>query len=275
MRTRRLIALACTAAIISVVAAFGTTGPLEATTTEIEVDAVCDFAPAGPIDREFSITLDLPDEVVSGASFDAELHFGFFFEVVPPGVTALDFQVVSEWTVVGPADPSGAITVATPPVDLLGGDSIDLPLASVPVTATGPAGGTITFVLESLTYQFRPGEGLGIIGPDCAIPRAPIEIASVPIVEAGLLCLDHPVTIQGTSGDDILVGTSGPDVIHGIDGNNIILGLGGDDVICAGPGDDILLGGRGNDILDGGSGFNLLLGGPGSDSCSNGIALRC
>jgi Ca2+-binding RTX toxin-like protein len=82
-------------------------------------------------------------------------------------------------------------------------------------------------------------------------------------------CFGKPVTLLGTTGDDVIVGTSGVDVISGLEGNDTLFGGGGNDFICGGmgsdkifgdrtsattyaaPADDTLAGGRGNDRIFG------------------------
>ncbi len=70
-----------------------------------------------------------------------------------------------------------------------------------------------------------------------------IDLNNAPL-PAGLVS----VTIDGGSGDDILIGSAG------------------DDLILGGRGDDVLRGEGGDDILDGGAGNNDLDGGPGGDT---------
>jgi len=79
------------------------------------------------------------------------------------------------------------------------------------------------------------------------------------------ICDGLPVTVIGTSGDDVLTGTEGDDVINGLGGNDVINGLGGNDHICGGPGHDVILGGAGNDRIFGGPGNDSIDGGPGAD----------
>ncbi len=78
-------------------------------------------------------------------------------------------------------------------------------------------------------------------------------------------CLDQPVTLRGTSGDDVLLGTAAADVIAGLEGNDQLDGLGGNDSLCGGPGIDTLNGGIGNDRLNGEADDDLLLGEAGND----------
>ena len=80
------------------------------------------------------------------------------------------------------------------------------------------------------------------------------------------VCGGEPVTIMGTSGDDVLEGTNGPDVIFAAQGDDVITGLGGDDLICAGQGDDIVLGGAGFDIIFGAQGNDVLFAANGSSA---------
>ncbi|HCK65085.1 MAG TPA: hypothetical protein DHW49_02365 [Anaerolineae bacterium] len=85
-------------------------------------------------------------------------------------------------------------------------------------------------------------------------------------LDPDLTCNGLPVTIVGTTGDDIIYGTNGADVIVGLGGNDVIYGGNGNDVICGGSGDDIIEGGNGNDTLIGGFGNDTLDGGNGNDS---------
>ena len=96
---------------------------------------------------------------------------------------------------------------------------------------------------------------------------------------ADLTCGRLPMTIVGTSGDDVIDGTPEDDVIHGLGGNDIINGGGGDDLICGGHGDDTLDGGDGadsvwgnggTDWLDGGEGNDFVLGDKGNDTLYGG-----
>ena len=50
-------------------------------------------------------------------------------------------------------------------------------------------------------------------------------------------------TIDGTSGDDILIGGSEDDLILGLDGDDLLEGQAGDDMLYGGNGNDILFGG--------------------------------
>jgi len=67
--------------------------------------------------------------------------------------------------------------------------------------------------------------------PTCTDERT--EVA-VPVT----LFLTSPGTLNGASGDDVLVGSSGADVINGNGGNDLSCGLGGGDTISGGAGDD-------------------------------------
>jgi Ca2+-binding RTX toxin-like protein len=103
-----------------------------------------------------------------------------------------------------------------------------------------------------------------------------------------VLCLDRPVTIVGTPGDDDLSGGLQRDVFLGLGGDDVFQGSlnvdracggKGDDRLIGGPGEDQLTGYRGRDVLLGESGDDLLIGGPGADICRGGdgqdISRRC
>ncbi len=73
-------------------------------------------------------------------------------------------------------------------------------------------------------------------------------------------------TINGNSGNNVLVGTPGNDVINCGSGDDRVDGRGGNDVINCGSGNDVVNGGAGNDRIHGDSGNDRLGGGPGNDT---------
>jgi Ca2+-binding RTX toxin-like protein len=77
-------------------------------------------------------------------------------------------------------------------------------------------------------------------------------------------------TLQGATGDDILVGGSGNETISGGAGRDALLGGAGDDILSGDAGNDLLDGGTGSDTLAGGDGLDRLIGGGGSDLLTGG-----
>lgn len=73
----------------------------------------------------------------------------------------------------------------------------------------------------------------------------------------------NPVTITGTTGNDILNGSSI---------NNVIIALAGNDTVDGFAGNDLIDGGSGNDVLNGGVGIDTLIGGLGRDVLTGGTA---
>ena len=73
-------------------------------------------------------------------------------------------------------------------------------------------------------------------------------------------------TLNGTTGDDILIGASTNDTLYGGAGNDSLQGGAGNDILYGEAGDDLLNGGIGNDILNGGAGNDTLNGGAGKDT---------
>lgn len=71
--------------------------------------------------------------------------------------------------------------------------------------------------------------------------------------------------IIGGGGDDHLIGGKGKDTIDGGDGNDYISGGDGHDNIKGGRGNDVILGGKGFDLIEGGTGFDVILSGDGKD----------
>ncbi|MDZ7963062.1 MAG: choice-of-anchor I family protein [Aulosira sp. DedQUE10] len=77
-------------------------------------------------------------------------------------------------------------------------------------------------------------------------------------------------TINGTSGNNILIGTDKVDIIRGLAGNDLITGNQNNDFLYGGSGNDALEGGNGNDNLYGEDGNDALLGGNGNDTLYGG-----
>lgn len=77
-----------------------------------------------------------------------------------------------------------------------------------------------------------------------------------------LIAVNTGSTLNGSSGNDVLVGGEGDDVLSG-DG---AWWASGNDILIGGAGNDTLDGGNGADILQGGTGNDLLIGGAGNDT---------
>jgi Ca2+-binding RTX toxin-like protein len=78
-------------------------------------------------------------------------------------------------------------------------------------------------------------------------------------------CLGRPVTMTGTSGNDVLTGTTKRDVIRALGGDDVIDALGGNDRVCAGAGNDRVNGRSGRDVVAGGAGNERIRGAGGDD----------
>jgi uncharacterized delta-60 repeat protein len=74
-----------------------------------------------------------------------------------------------------------------------------------------------------------------------------------------------PMTIDGGSGNDLLMGGGGANLILGDTGSDALMGGGSDDVLLGGEGNDDMFGHGGNDVLVGGDGNDMLFGGAGRD----------
>ena len=79
-----------------------------------------------------------------------------------------------------------------------------------------------------------------------------------------------PMTITGTSGDDVIYAANGDDVIDGGGGDDLICGVGGNDKIRGGAGNDRIFGSQGDDDLGGQAGDDEVIGGPDNDRVSGG-----
>jgi Ca2+-binding RTX toxin-like protein len=70
------------------------------------------------------------------------------------------------------------------------------------------------------------------------------------------------ITINGTSGFDVLLGSGSDESLVGLEDNDYLLGLGGNDIFTGGPGSDYLSGFTGLDTFVYGSFSDSLVGGP-------------
>jgi Ca2+-binding RTX toxin-like protein len=81
---------------------------------------------------------------------------------------------------------------------------------------------------------------------------------------------DHPVTIDGGDGNDVIVGHQGRDRITGGNDDDRIHGWTGDDWVSGNAQKDRVIGGAGHDIIHGNGGRDFLVGEDGNDSMSGG-----
>ncbi|MBY5474671.1 hypothetical protein GFM09_28530 [Rhizobium leguminosarum bv. viciae] len=107
----------------------------------------------------------------------------------------------------------------------------------------GNLGRTITVLIVFEAELYTPIFAVEVASPD---PARILAVAST--------------TIDGTSGDDVLVGTAGDDVILAGSGNDEVIGDQGDDVISGGDGDDDFYSesNDGADNINGGNGTDIL-----------------
>lgn len=235
-----------------------------------------------------AITLSGSGFDVAGAadplSFEWDLDNDGIFETTGQNVTfdpqALGFTGTQTRTVnMRVSDGDGGQAIATTTVELLGvgtavidgvlhvvgSDNSDIALISklgsnILVIATFNSSNPVSFAASSITeiqVRTRGGSDIVITTPN----------------------VTHLMTIDGGSGNDLLIGGGGRNVIHGGLGHDVIHGGGGDDLlfgddgnddIFGGSGNDVLVGGNGNDILDGGTGRDVLIGSQDEDTLRGG-----
>ncbi|NMY27102.1 retention module-containing protein [Pseudomonas sp. WS 5021] len=65
-------------------------------------------------------------------------------------------------------------------------------------------------------------------------------------------------TLNGTSGDDIILAGAGNNILNGGDGNDVLSAGNGNNEMHGGNGNDLLFSGIGNDLLDGGAGIDTV-----------------
>jgi Ca2+-binding RTX toxin-like protein len=134
---------------------------------------------------------------------------------------------------------SGAGDLAVDSVTVNGTNAADV------MSLTGGAG-AVTLTSPSITVAISNAEPLFDTLAVNTLGGADLVSAS------DLASTSIRLTLNGGSGDDILVGSQGDDTINGEDGN------------------DLIQGGNGNDTLDGGADTDTIDGGPGIDTAANG-----
>lgn len=142
----------------------------------------------------------------------------------------------------------------------------------------GPSNGTVTLNSNgSFTYQANGG----FVGSDSFTYKAndgtdDSNVATVTIsVQAGCKGLAATITgsgtVNGTSGDDVIVTGNGADTVNGGFGNDTICTFGGNDTVNGGFGNDRIDSGDGNDNVDGNFGDDTIDGGNGDDTLTGGF----
>lgn len=132
------------------------------------------------------------------------------------------------------------------------------------------AGATKTYVF---TATFKPEAGNGfqntqvifdiIIGITIDIPA---ECEQITFSGSPIFGTSGGDSLEGTTGNDLIIGFEGGDSIDGKTGDDCILGGTGGDSLKGGEGNDFVFGNEDHDSLRGGSGVDLLVGGSGHDS---------
>jgi Ca2+-binding RTX toxin-like protein len=161
-------------------------------------------------------------------------------------------------------------------IDLLGNDTSTAPFDVASLVVDQIEGGSVEIVSGTTRARFTPDRGFA---GDATTKYAVCDSTGLCRSEHVTFTVDPGCTINGTSGDDLLIGTDGDDVIcagtghdviDGQGGNDLILGGDGDDVIDGGSGEDEIIGSRGEDILSGNTGNDYVDGGPGADQIDAG-----
>ncbi len=179
-------------------------------------------------------------------------------EIVGPGGTESGFAPVAA------ALPDGRIALVT-------SYAASLNAREIMLTILGSDGTASTTAVTS----FGTGQGISgvvdvVVGADGSIFVATTdrEIHRFVDTDMALQAPSKGGTVNGTTGDDLILGSAHADVLRGDKGSDQIEGNSGNDRIEGGDDDDFLYGGDGNDVLVGGKGTDRLVGGAGKDTAS-------
>jgi Ca2+-binding RTX toxin-like protein len=142
-----------------------------------------------------------------------------------------------------------------------GNDTFDQGTASTPGEIINGGAGTDTVTYASRTAPITVDVGTG--ADDGAASENDSIATDVEVVTGGkgndTLTADSAtaITLNGGTGNDVLVGSSAVDTLNGDDGNDTLRGLAGNDVLNGGAGDDTFDEGtaaNGSDAFNGGAG---------------------
>ena len=180
-------------------------------------------------------------------------------------ITAITDAVV--W-VCGPPSPP------TPQLDIPAGDSVTVTCGSVIVEdVTGAPGTSVKVKVSGAIVSFPPGTA-GTVNTVGGISVTGVTGSGVTLAIGGAVAPVPPGdsnVIQGGSGNSTINGTTGNDLIIDAGGNNTIDGKGGDDsIVVSGSGNNAIKGGAGNDTVTTGSGNDAIDGGDGDDTIDAG-----
>jgi Tol biopolymer transport system component len=213
----------------------------------------------------------------------------------PPGISDTSTAVPTtatvfsgSVTVVDAADPSKGVQVTAGP-----DGAVLSPVCGSPFEMEIPAGGSVTITCHSIevenvsggpvevtvsgravvsfpngtsgTVGTAPGGGAVITGVSGEGVTMTVGGVEVPVDAGSSLNL-----INGGAGNTTINGTSGDDLIIDSGGNNTINGKAGNDTIVTAGGNDKIDGGAGNDTIDAGNGNNTVTGGHGDDHVNTG-----
>jgi Ca2+-binding RTX toxin-like protein len=109
-----------------------------------------------------------------------------------------------------------------------------------------------SYAIADVTLKYR--DVTVVTPPD----GSPTYVAPVPKYQPGQ-------TLDGTTGNDLILGASGSDVFRSGDGNDVIHDDGGNDYVQAGAGDDVVFTGMDNDVVEAGPGNDQVFAGVGDD----------
>ena len=165
--------------------------------------------------------------------------------------------------------------------NLKGGDRIDF------LSVSFNTGASVTFIGEG-AFTGTPGEvryakvdgqtfiradvdGDGFTDATMTITDAELDfVVDFEVAEGFRISVIEDLTIDGTTGDDVINGGGGDDTVLGRGGMDSISGFGGNDDLRGGPGNDEIDGGAGDDFLAGAGGFDTINGGTGDDDLNGG-----
>jgi Ca2+-binding RTX toxin-like protein len=108
-------------------------------------------------------------------------------------------------------------------------------------------------------------------------PNAQVSGLAARVSVSGAIAGSDRLTVNALAGDDVvdasgLSATSALLTIDGGSGDDVLVGGAGNDILSGGDGDDVLIGGPGNDTLDGGPGDNIVIDSFGANAVTSATA---
>jgi len=122
------------------------------------------------------IQINAPALVGTGRTYHATFRTAIT-DLGPTPIGVYGFSITPNYTIAGPASPNGPLSFTQTPVDYPSpGSTVAFTTFTQAFTASGPAGGVITYGLSSIDYVFSLSAGGTPVPVHCTLDGGPITV---------------------------------------------------------------------------------------------------